>query len=510
MHDISSAPDTLGEPSRASEARLHEAQRVGRMGDWELDRKSGVMSWSPQLFRLFERPFELGPPDLNEVMGYYTHDSVDLTRDAFWHAIDTGERGELEQTVCLPSGAERFHATTIIPVKDAAGRVYKLYGTTQDITERKRAEQELRRKTAEIEDLYENAPCGYHSFDAEGRILRINATQLRWLGYSGHEVVGRMSALDLLSPASRPLFGQVFRGFKRSGMLRNMEIELLRKDGTVLPALMSATALFDGEGRFVAGRTVVSDNSDRKQLEIERVAHADRQAESSRHMVEVQERERRKLATALHDRASPNLAALQLILTNLACSLPPDRRAELEPLLDDADALLRDTTAGIRDICTDLRPATLDYAGLIPALEDYAQQFSQRAGLRVELDTSALSRSLAPDMQSLLFRIVQEALTNCAKHASARTARIRLRNGRSELQLEISDDGIGFDQAELASRKAPGLGLITMRERAEFAGGYFALHSTPDTGTRILITFPCQPDECMPRGAPAAMEIRNS
>lgn len=489
MQQALNAPDTQDEPLRASEARLHEAQRVGRMGDWELDRKTGAMSWSPQLFRLFERPFELGPPDLNEVMGYYSPESVDLTRDAFWEAIDSGERGELEQTVCLPSGAERIHATTIIPVKDARGRVYKLYGTTQDITARKRTESELRRKTAEIEDLYENAPCGYHTFDAEGRILRINATQLRWLGYRSDEVVGKMTVQDLLTPTSRPLFGQVFGAFKRSGTLRNMEIELRRKDASALPALMSATALFDADGRFLAGRTVVSDNSDRKQLELERAAHAERQAESSRHMVEVQERERRKLATALHDRASPNLAALQLILTNLARSLPADQHRELEPLLDDADALLRDTTAGIRDICTDLRPATLDYAGLIPALQDYAQQFSQRAGLRVELDTAGLSMPLAPDMQSLLFRIVQEGLTNCAKHACASTARVRLSSTASDLRLEINDDGVGFDPAKLASRKDPGLGLITMRERAEFAGGYFALHTAPNGGTRILVTF---------------------
>lgn len=510
MNRTVSAPETHDGPLRASEARLHEAQRVGRMGDWELDRKTGVMSWSPQLFRLFERPFELGPPDLNEVMGYYTPESVDLTRDAFWEAIDSGERGELEQTVCLPSGAERIHATTIIPVKDANGRVYKLYGTTQDITERKRAEQELRRKTAEIEDLYENAPCGYHTFDAEGRILRINATQLRWLGYTSDEVVGRMSVLDLLTPASRPLFGQVFGAFKRSGVLRNMEVELRRKNGSALPALMSATALFDAYGRFLAGRTVVADNSDRKQLELERAAHAARQAESSRHMVEVQERERRKLAMALHDRASPNLAALQLILANLARSLPPDQRRELEPLLDDADALVRDTTAGIRDICTDLRPATLDYAGLIPALQDYAQQFSQRAGLRVELDTTGLNMPLAPDMQSLIFRIVQEALTNCAKHACASTARVRLANTAAELRLEISDDGVGFDPAQLVSRKGPGLGLITMRERAEFAGGYFALHSAPHAGTRIVITFRCRAPERAIRHEHATREIPDS
>jgi PAS domain S-box-containing protein len=484
------ASEDVEQALRASEARLHAAQAVGRMGDWELDRDTGAMSWSPQLFRLFERPPEAGTPDLNEVLGYYTLESLEDTRSAFWQAIDSGERGDLEQTVCVPSGARRYHATTIVPVKDGSGRVFKLYGTTQDITERKEAEEALLRKRNEVEDLYENAPCGYYSLDADGRVIRINDTQLRWLGYTRGEVVGHMLATDLFSPASRALFGQIFRTFKRTGVLRNMDVELLRKDGSILPVVLSSTAIFDAAGNFVASRTVVSDNSDRKQLEVERVAHAVRLAELSRHMVDIQENERRQLAAELHDKASPNMAALQLTLTNLARALPAPVLAELEPLLDDAQALLRDTTTGIRDICTNLRPATLDYAGLIPALQDYAQQFGQRIGIDVQLDTASFDMQLPANVQSLLFRIAQEALTNCAKHAQASSIRIRLANCDSQVLMQISDDGIGFDPQQLGGPgNAPGLGLITMKERAEFAGGHFTLHSGPQSGTVITVTF---------------------
>lgn len=478
------------EALRASEARLHEAQAVGRMGDWELDRNTGAMSWSPQLFRLFERSSATGTPDLNEALGYYSLESVELTRAAFWKAIDTGIRLDLEQTVLLPSGAERYHATTIVPVKDCSGRVYKLYGTTQDITERKLAEQELRRQTCEIEDLYQNAPCGYYSLDADGLIIRINDTQLRWQGYAREEVVGRMHASQLFSLASCALFGQVFRTFKRTGVLHNMDMELLRKDGSILPVLMSSTAIFDAQENFVASRTVLSDNSDRKQLELERTAHANRLAELSRHMVDVQENERRKFAAALHDHTSPNLAALQLTLTNLARALPTPVLAKLQPLLDDAQALLLDTITGIRDICTNLRPATLDYAGLIPAVQDYAQQFRQRTGIAVHLDTADFTMQLPSNVQSLLFRIAQEALTNCAKHARARNIHIHLANRGTRLLLRIADDGVGFDPRHLGEAgAAPGLGLITMKERAEFAGGRFSLHSHPQTGTEIQVTF---------------------
>lgn len=475
---------------RESEARLHEAQAVGRIGDWELDRDSGQMTWSPQLFHLFERPLALVAPDLNGALAYYEAESLERTRSQFRHAIDTGERCKLEQTVHLASGSTRYHATEVVPVKDERGRVFKLFGTVQDITERTLAEQELLKKTREIEDLYQNAPCGYHSLDANGRIIQINDTELRWLGYTREEVVGKIALPDLLTPDCRAAFERHFAMFSKCGVLHNVELELVRKDGSTFPVVLTSTAILDADGNFVACRTALSDNSVRKQLEHERSTHSARLADLSRHMVDVQENERRKLAGELHDRASPNLAALQLTLSNIARALPPGVLKELEPLLDDAEALLLDTTTGIRDICTDLRPATLDYAGLIPALQDYAQQFSHRTGIAVHMKTDAFDAQLPPNIQSLLFRIVQEALTNCAKHAQAGTINVELTNTPARVEMRITDDGVGFELQQLGETgNTPGLGLITMKERAEFAGGRFTINSHPSKGTEITVTF---------------------
>lgn len=348
---------------RASEARLQEAQALARVGDWELDRDSGRMSWSRELFRLFERPESEGVPDINEALCYYSPESLEHTRDVFWHAIDSGERCTLEQELVLPSGKVRHHVTLIVPVADETGRVCKLYGTVQDITERKR-------------------------------------------------------------------------------------------------------------------------------LELERLAHLARVAELSEHLVDVQERERRQLAAALHDRASPNLAALQITFSNLASALPPAVFAEVEALLDDAHAILADTSAGIREICSELRPAALDYAGLSAAVQDYAEQVGRRGGIDVVLSVDQVDAHLSPTLQSLLFRIAQEAITNCAKHAAASMIRIELIDGGGDVTLRVSDDGIGFDPGRLRRRDSPhGLGLITMKERAEFAGGRFVLDSQRGRGTRIEVAF---------------------
>jgi signal transduction histidine kinase len=170
--------------------------------------------------------------------------------------------------------------------------------------------------------------------------------------------------------------------------------------------------------------------------------------------------------------------------------LPESALPAIEPLLEDAQALLADTSAGIRDICTNLRPATLDYAGLIPALQDYTRQFSTRSGARAQFEHARFDAILPKNIESLLFRIAQEALANSTKHALASNILIELSNIGQKLVMRITDDGIGFNPESLGvNGRTPGLGLITMRERAEFAGGVFKVNSHKGRGTEITVTF---------------------
>lgn len=355
--------DRLRARLHAIELRLRTTQGLAHVGDWQLDRDTARMRWSTELFRLFERLPSSGVPDVNEALSYYTPDSLDRTRDLFWHAIDSGERCTLEQEVILPSGTRRYHFTVIVPVSDDDGRVSRLYGTVQDITER-------------------------------------------------------------------------------------------------------------------------------KLLELERVEHLARLAELSRHLIDIEERERRHLAAALHDSTSPNLAALQLIFANLAAELPDAVRSHVQPLLDDAVALLADTTASVREICANLRPATLDYAGLGAAIKEYAGHFSRRSGIATQVDCDGTAIGLPARLQTLMFRIVQETLANCAKHACADTVHIHLQHTPQTLVLRIRDDGAGFDPSLLgAAEHSPGLGLITMKERTELAGGRFVVRSKPGDGTEIEVRF---------------------
>jgi signal transduction histidine kinase len=130
----------------------------------------------------------------------------------------------------------------------------------------------------------------------------------------------------------------------------------------------------------------------------------------------------------------------------------------------------------------------LDYAGLVAALDSYLKQFHRRTAIAVRLDGADPAVRLSPALESVLFRIVQEALTNCAKHSRARSIQVSLQLNGAPITLSISDDGIGFDPDSLGkTTHTSGLGILTMKEMAEFAGGRFILDSAAGRGTRIKV-----------------------
>jgi diguanylate cyclase (GGDEF)-like protein/PAS domain S-box-containing protein len=143
--------------------------------------------------------------------------------------------------------------------------------TFHDITQRRLAEQSVRAHAEEIADLYNRAPCGYHSLDENAVIVRINDTELNWLGRTREEVVGKMRFPDVLASASRPAFEKHFADFKKRGSVRDLEFDLVRNDGTTMTVLVSATAILDEAGRYVSSRSTLYDITEvkKQQLEIE-------------------------------------------------------------------------------------------------------------------------------------------------------------------------------------------------------------------------------------------------
>ena len=316
-----------------------------------------------------------------------------------------------------------------------------------------------------------------------GKLIYVNPRGVRMMGAkSAQDLIGT-SILNWFHPDSSQSMQERVKNVPGHGAAAPVtEEKLFKADGTAIVAeVQSISIVYDGEPAIQVG---MRDITERKQLETERAEHEKRFRDLSRRLVDVQEAERRKLSTELHDRTSPGLAAIQINLKMLNRLLSARETYDVRALLDDTAGLIVDTTVSIREISSNLRPTVLDDGGLLAALRGFASEFMQRTSIAVHLELKDVAGALTPAAQSCLFRIVQEALTNCARHAKASNVTIRLVTDGHSVSLMIADDGMGFDPRQ---RGAPGLGLLTMRERAEFAGGSFGLDSTPGQGTRIEV-----------------------
>jgi signal transduction histidine kinase len=202
----------------------------------------------------------------------------------------------------------------------------------------------------------------------------------------------------------------------------------------------------------------------------------------------IEEAQKRRLATELHDQVGQNLTALNLNLSILRNQVLSDSSGKVEARLEDSLKLLEDTSECIRDVMAELRPMVLDHYGLFPALRWLATQFSQRTGLNIEVQGKNLKERLPDGIEINLFRIVQEALNNAAKHSLAKKIVVTLRESTSEVWCAVTDDGVGFEPTELQRGTQTGWGLVTMEERARSVGGRLTVESAPGKGTRISVS----------------------
>jgi signal transduction histidine kinase len=200
----------------------------------------------------------------------------------------------------------------------------------------------------------------------------------------------------------------------------------------------------------------------------------------------VQEDERRRLARELHDGVGQNLTALKHRLERIDAG-HPQGQPELAEQLRQAIALCTDTLDDTRNLSRLLRPPILDDFGLEPALRWLARSTSESSGTHIDVEIGALP-TLDSDLQTLLFRIAQEALNNAARHADARTILVRVVERNRMLQLQVVDDGRGCDPE--AALRSGGSGLGGMRERVRLYDGRLELHSSPGAGTRLRAVIP--------------------
>ncbi len=272
--------DSVEPDEELLEAMAHIGTQLGRVIERqrardEIDR---VFTLSQDMLCIagFDGLFRRVNPTFCRTLGYTERELIAVPYLDLVHAEDlNAARTELERLVAgkptkgfevrLRTKDGGFRWTQFNATPFAAERV--IYAHGRDVTDRKRADRALQTATDEIRDLYNAAPCGYHSLDRDGTFVRINDTELDWLGYRRSEVIGKKKISDVLTTESSKVFRYSLREFRRRGWLRGVEVDMVRKDGTTFPALLSASAITDSNGEFVMTRSTVFDITERKRAE---------------------------------------------------------------------------------------------------------------------------------------------------------------------------------------------------------------------------------------------------
>jgi PAS domain S-box-containing protein len=256
------------------------------------------------------------------------------------------------------------------------------------------------------------------------------------------------------------------------------EYRFQRSDGMYADVFDRGYVLHNAQAEPVRMVGSILDITDRKRAEQELLAQREQLWSLSQRLLEVQETERRYLARELHDELGQLLTATKLTFQAVqrARSTAASRKSLREGL-----ALLDQCLHQVRSLSLDLRPSLLDDLGLGPALRWYVDRQAERAGFHVTLENRLGDRRLTSELETICFRVAQEALTNVARHAGAKEVQVTLAEGEGYLELCVSDDGTGFEVDQARARAAAGgsLGLLGMEERVSLAGGHLRVVSGP-------------------------------
>lgn len=364
--------------------------------------------------------------------------------------------------------------------------------TRKDGKRRSPAREGNRSNDAPLSRLLEHTLIGVYKTTVGGAILDCSDSFARMLGYRNRERLIKHRAHDLYFARSDR--AEFIRQLKSKGVLTNLELRMRRRDGRPVDVLENVTLGQDDHGRRTIIHGVAVDISDRRQVEdslrvgeVRSRALAQDLRRLAQHLQTVREEERSLIAQELHDQLGQQLTGLNLDLHWLRGRSWNDAEETLKRI-DSMSLLLGRTIGDIRRICANLRLTALGDLGIVPAVEWTVRDFEKRTSIKCRL-TRPRRRLRLPEGQSVsILRILQESLTNIARHANAKNADIHFSVGKREIRLRVRDDGRGLSPE--APSALGSLGLIGMRERALRWDGVVGIQNSKAGGTVVELRMP--------------------
>jgi PAS domain S-box-containing protein len=476
---------------RESEQRLRLAQSAARIGTFEWDIRTGVNSWTPEL----EAMYGLPPGGFGGTQTAFEHlvhpdDRARVIELDDW-ALKTGQPTTGEWRVVWPDGSVHWIAGRWQVFMDESRNPSRMVGVNIDVTVSKRAEQALeemnralREQSASLRSQEEllkifvkNVPAGVAMLDRDMRYLEVSERWCADYSVDASQVLGR-SHYEIL-----PDIPQRWKEANRralDGETVRVEEDRWDREGGFATWVRQEIRPWKTPNGSVGGILIFSEDiTHRKQME-------EVLSGMTRKLVEAQEQERARIARELHDDITQRLAMLAIEIEQVqACSEKP---SELRNRTDELSNRAKEISNDIQALSHELHSSRLEYFGIVRGMKSWCSEFSERQGMEIEFKSSGLPNSLPPETSLCLFRVLQEALHNAAKHSGVKHVDVQLREDSGEVQLIVSDLGKGFDVG--AAKQDRGLGVTSMQERVRLVGGTIVIDSKPLGGTTIHVRVP--------------------
>jgi PAS domain S-box-containing protein len=401
----------------------------------------------------------------------------------------SGEEVRYQDWFDFPDGKRRFMDMRYYPLLDAGGSILGVVSNAREITELKQAEDALRESEEKFRTAFNTAAVGMSLVENNGYFLKVNRTLREILGYSEQELLEK-TWVEITSPDDLEGCYEWLKEVK-GGAAGTYEKRFIHKLGHTVWVMVSASMVPDPNGKPLYYVALFQDITERKLAEQKLHVYQEQLRSLASKLLFAEEREKRRLATDLHDSIGQYLA-ISKIKMDVLCTAPPADPVyqELKVVRDYIVRAMRQT----RSLTYELSPTVLYELGLEAALEYLAKRTEKLHGIATEFRDDNQPKPLGEDLRILLFRAVQELLVNIAKHARAQKATISVDRDHDHARITVEDDGIGCDVSEIgaALNSAGKFGLFSIKERLYHVGGRIELRSRSGQGTRVSLVAPLE------------------
>jgi len=476
------------EELRSGRELLAQAQRAAHLGCFDLDFRTSMVVWSAELADLFGLPPGSSRGRHEDWESLVLPEDLPHAQAGIEEALKTGV-SVAEYRICRQIDREiRWVESRGRVFFDDTGQPLRLIGVTMDITDRKRAEEALRRSEEEFHIIFDHSALGMVLVHPSGHLLRSNPAFRSILGYTERELP-LLTFADITHPEDVTLNRSLYQDLIDGKLDRyQLKKRYIRKDGETRSARVTVSALRDQSGALQFGVAMVEDITSQELAERTLLQMSNR-------LLRIQEEEQRRIAREVHDSTSQEMTALTLNLGALKAAqhtLPEKARTQIAESL----ALAKRVAREIRTFSYLLHPPLLNELGLWAALRMFVEEFRDRSGLRVslEISTEVEAAKLHVNQEMALFRFVQEALANVHRHSGSKTAAVDVRLKNRSIEASVADTGRGFSPALLkeiqtSSGVAGGVGISGMHERIAYIGGQLEIRSDK-RGTTVTALVP--------------------